>query len=127
MPTLTFKKKAATDAVRKGAMGGLVKAATFLIRDIRKAINVSYPPASSAGEYPHKRSGNLRAEIDYWEDADLLAVEVGATEDAQYWSDLEYGTKHMEPRPFLRPRAAALERELEAIVGSSVKVSMGGS
>lgn len=122
---LVFRKQQIVGTTRDAAMRGLVKAAQFLVRDIRKALNTPFPPASEEGEYPHKRTGNLRKEIDYWEDTSGMAVEVGASVDAQYWSDLEYGTKNMGPRPFVRPRADAMKSELEAIVGGEVKLSMG--
>lgn len=122
--SLQFKKAAIIAAEREAAQRGLVKAAQLLIRDVRQAINREFPPASSPGEYPAKRTGNLRKEIEYWEGE--LVVEVGATEDADYWSDLEYGTSVMAPRPFFRPRFAAKKKEMEQVAGLELKSQFGG-
>jgi HK97 gp10 family phage protein len=133
--TLTFRKAAIKGHTRESLQAGLVEAAEVLVRDIRQALNqpadIVVGPrggvrviGSSPGEYPRKRSGNLRKEIEYFEGE--LVVEVGATEGAQYWSDLEYGTVKMEARPVFRPRFAARKKDLEAIVGTRLKSFTGG-
>lgn len=130
MATLIFNKAKILGQAAEGAQRGINKAAMALVRDIRKALNKSgysgdtYTP-SKEGEYPHKKTGNLRKSVDWWEDTDNIAAEVGVNVDAPYWSDLEFGTIKMGPRPFVRPRVRAMRDELEQIVGVEVKISLG--
>lgn len=88
--------------IRSAIADVMEKAAAHIVRKIKADLNVPYPPASSPGEAPHKRTGNLRASVDYWLNRKRLEVEIGVNVDAPYWSDLEFGTVNMEARPFLR-------------------------
>ena len=98
----------------------------MLVRDVRMALNREWPPASAPGGYPHKRTGNLRKSIDYWMDSTARAAAwVGANEDAQYWSDLEYGTKRMAARPFLRPRAEANRERIRDQIEVEISKELG--
>lgn len=126
MAQLIFRKAEAIAKERAGVNRGLVKAVQFFVRDLRKALNQPYPPASKPNEYPHKRTGNLRKEIEWYHDEDEMAAEAGATIDAPYWSDLEYGTVWMSPRPFVRPRLAANWKEMQEMVGTELKAEFGG-
>jgi HK97 gp10 family phage protein len=133
----------AKSMIRSAARRGVVRLAQELVRDIRKALNlpVEYRRVSGKGrrkrgktviirskpgEYPRKETGNLRKSIDWWEDPDAIAAEVGANVDAPYWSDLEYGTVNMAPRPFIRPRVQVMRREASKIIGGEIKISLGG-
>lgn len=126
MPTLRFHKREAEARVTAGARRGVEKASQMLVRDVRQALNREWPPASLPGEYPRKRTGNLRKEIEYWMDTESRAAAwVGATVDAQYWSDLEYGTKRMAARPFLRPRAYENRDRIRQIIQSEIDKELG--
>jgi HK97 gp10 family phage protein len=76
----------------------LVKAGQYLQRKLRANLNTPYPPASSPGEMPHRRTGELRDSMDVFTSSDGLAVRV-TTEHAGY---LEYGTANMAARPFFQ-------------------------
>jgi HK97 gp10 family phage protein len=134
---LMLRTDKAKMVIRSAARRGVVRLAQELVRDIRKAINkpVEYQRVgkgttsvirSKPGEYPRKETGNLRKSIDWWEDPDAIAAEVGANVDAPYWSDLEYGTVNTAPRPFVRPRLQVLRREAPKIIGNEIKISLGG-
>jgi HK97 gp10 family phage protein len=76
--------------------------------DIRQRLNIAYPPASSPGDTPHRRTGNLSASTQarvVKREGDRISVDVANT--AEYAEHLEFGTDRMEPRPFMGP---ALQR-----------------
>lgn len=77
-------------------------AAAHIVRKIKASLNTPYPPASSPGEEPHRRTGTLRSSVDYWINRKTLEVDIGVNIDAPYWQHLEFGTVNMEARPFLR-------------------------
>jgi hypothetical protein len=58
--------------------------------------------ASAHGEYPATDTGNLISNI-YVRVTDTVAYVFSR---AKYSSDLEYGTRKMEPRPFMKPSLA---------------------
>lgn len=77
--------------------------------------------ASAPGEPPAVDTGRLRAsvghEVGY--DAEGLYANVGsgaspAVPGVDYAEYLEYGTRHMEPRPWLRPSVTAAEGDHHA-------------
>lgn len=76
-----------------------------------------YPPASSPGESPHLRTGELAGEVEVRQPADLER-EVAWTSD--HAMPLEFGTVNMGARPFATPAAEAVfpeaERYLEGLV-----------
>lgn len=88
-------------AVRSAIADGMERAAAHVKRTMRRLLNVPYPPASVAGESPHRRTGNLRKSIEFWVNRKTLQVWVGPTDEAEYGLYLEFGTKRMDPRPFM--------------------------
>jgi len=78
--------------------------------EAKRLLNTSFPPPSSPGEPPHKRSARLQTSIStrLGEDAEGIYVDIGTA--VEYGEYLEFGTARMEARPFLRPAlpAAAL-------------------
>lgn len=103
----------------------LAKTAASIVRKIKADLNTPYPPASSPGEAPHKRTGNLRASVDYWINRKTLEVDIGVNIDAPYWQYLEFGTVNMAPRPFLRTNivknAMAAQRRIEREAASAAR------
>lgn len=100
------------------AIGDIMeKVAAHIVRKIKADLNTPYPPASVPGEAPHRRTGNLRASVDYWINRKTLEVDIGVNVDAPYWQYLEFGTVNMAPRPFLRTNivknAMAAQRRIE--------------
>jgi len=78
-----------------------------LIRDIRGIVNTPYPPASTPGNPPHRRSGRLSKLLMAKVVGDELYVKSAARRgDAPYPKFLEEGTSKMAPRPYLRPVVA---------------------
>ncbi len=100
------------------AIGDIMEnVAASIVRKIKADLNTPYPPASVPGEAPHKRTGNLRASVDYWINRRSLEVEIGVNVNAPYWEYLEFGTVNMDARPFLRTNivknAMAAQRRIE--------------
>jgi len=82
----------------------------FLKARTQDDLSVLFPPASSPGEQPHKRTGNLQNGVDY-----TLTVFNETATECKVISQrangnplvpifLEFGTSHMLPRPYMTPR-----------------------
>jgi hypothetical protein len=78
--------------------------------DIREHWSGLYPPASSPGEPPAKRSGKLDRSVRarpgraHWIARAKVVIEVG------YGKFLENGTQRMAERPFMRPAIQRLRK-----------------
>jgi HK97 gp10 family phage protein len=93
---------------------GILRAAMYLKNRIRRNLSTPYPPASDPGEYPHRRTGELRRSVQL-QQGKTGTVRVGA--NVPHGRFLELGTSIMEPRPWLsqtlqeeRTRLAAIAR-----------------
>lgn len=77
--------------------------------------------ASAPGEAPATDTGNLvrSIRVDHQPASGRASVVVGA----EYGAELEFGTRKMAPRPFLRPAVANVRQKIPELVKSiSVKV-----
>lgn len=95
------QKKVIRDAIHRAQIAEGVQ----LVADIRKTINTAYPPASTPGTPPHKRTGNLSREVQFWDNKRTFEIEIGVTVDALYGLFLDEGTVKMKARPFLKKPA----------------------
>jgi HK97 gp10 family phage protein len=77
--------------------------------------------ASAPGEAPATDTGMLASSIGHDVSDDGMTVEIGSALD--YATDLEYGTKNMEARPFLEP---ALDKNRAAIL-ARIQKGAGGA
>lgn len=87
-------------------------------------LNEAFPPSSSPGESPHRRTGNLRAGAAHHAEATYSGAMVTvfitrAGDDPLIPVYLEFGTDRLAERPFMRPERdfwfAAARTELPAI------------
>lgn len=85
----------------------------------RRLLSIPFPPASSPGEAPHRRSGQLQRSGGVMP-AEKLHRELRFT--AEWAIYLELGTSKMAPRPFMRPMA----REAVKLVPGTFKKHLGG-
>jgi HK97 gp10 family phage protein len=83
---------------------------------MRKVLGARGSNRSRAGEMPHKDFGNLRASITWeiHEHGDYIVALVGSP--LRYSIDLEYGTKKMAARPFLRRTLKESQERIRQIV-----------
>lgn len=70
-------------------------------------LNNPYPPPSSPGSSPHKRSGRLQTSITWELGEDALGLFAAVGTNVEYGDYLERGTERMQPRPFLQPALQA--------------------
>jgi len=77
--------------------------------------------ASAPGEPPASDTGfNVNS---ITTDYDFGSLSGTVTARSQYAPYLEYGTRNMEPRPFMRPALMNKKDEIERIIASSIAVS----
>jgi HK97 gp10 family phage protein len=119
--TVTYKSKikGVPWAVRRAVADGMEQAARSLVRVMRANLNTPYPPASEPGEFPHKRTGNLRDNVDYWIDRKTLKLRIGPTVDAVYGLYLEYGTSRMAARPWIAPSYASRKQQFQNTIANA--------
>lgn len=111
-------------AVEAAALAGLREAGEASAQVFRQRVDTPYPPASSPGGPPHKRSGALSRSITSRVDSvggPTLHVGVfPGAEAVSYARCLQKGTGRMRPRPFLAQIAvtslanAAVQRAVAA-------------
>jgi HK97 gp10 family phage protein len=86
-------------------------------RIYRKSKNVQHQ-ASAPGEPPAVDSGELLRSIMF--DVHQFALEIGVAGGAPYAEALEFGTKKMQPRPFLNPAVEKHKQDIIDAVGDGV-------
>lgn len=118
------------EATRKEAVKKLHKAGMYLVGKIKQKISQGQPyvrygqkaiyyrglEPSSPGQPPKLITGQLRASIAY-EVTDDLRLRVGS--NLPYAAALEMGTRHMQPRPYLRSTVIENADKIKAILGGA--------
>jgi hypothetical protein len=91
-----------------------------IVEDIKQRISTAYPPASKAGEAPHRRSGNLLNRTSEFVTTDIGGLEVVLTlsNDAFYAAFLRDGTSKMAKRDFFQE--TDLDRYLPKVIDSAL-------
>ena len=122
---LTWHGEKIKRSMRAAFFNGMEAAGKSFVYHIRSSINKPFPPASAPGEPPHKRSGNLQAAVDYWVKKGKLELDIGVNIDAPYWSDLEFGTKKMEARPFIGVAVKRWLKNANRLIARAIKRNAG--
>lgn len=94
----------------------LNRAAIHLKTEIIRTISLDGPGPSSPGEPPERDTGELIAAIDHASAGMQAVVGTRAGSGIDYAAGLEFGTEHMDARPFVRPTVAAERREVQRIL-----------
>ena len=92
--------------ITKLTVAGVKDVGTMTVQQLRQDLATNYPPASSPGEPPHRRTGNLQngVEASYSESGlkvEISSLRAGGDELIPLW--LEFGTSKMAARPYMRP------------------------
>ena len=80
---------------------------------------VTVHQASAPGEAPARDTGNLAGRIQ--QDIDEAALEARISAQPPYAEALEFGTRKMEARPFMRRALAESERDVADAVRDAIK------
>ena len=98
-----------------------------LVNYIVEKISTSCPPHSDPGMPPNVETGNLRRNI-AWETPSYLrrriGTGVGNASSVGYAMWLEFGTRTMAPRPFLRPSLDETRDELTEMLKDAFAVGV---
>lgn len=115
------------------AIGGAMHEAAYIV-EARVKAKVLEPPktgrlykraktvvhqASAPGEAPASDTGNLVGNIT--QDVDESALEARISAQTPYAAALEFGTKKMEPRPFMRPALVESEKDVVDAVRDAIR------
>jgi hypothetical protein len=105
-----------TEAVRARILAEmnrrLDRSAITVVNEAKQSLSVAFPPSSSRGEPPAKRTGRLRASV-AWEPGPPLTRRVG--------TNVFYGRIwELDGRPWLRPALLKSAQRIEAILGAPI-------
>lgn len=133
---VNFNEQAILARVRLAAMRGVVRG-TESVRNEAISLVLNPPKtgriyrrrgiehqASAPGESPASDTGRLVGSIRTAYDHENLSGTVNAS--TNYAAYLEYGTKKMEPRPFMRPALANRREAIEADIARAVDRALRG-
>jgi hypothetical protein len=95
----------------------LAASAILVSNRAKELVSSAYPPASSPGEPPAKRTGHLRRSI-ATEPGVGLTYRVGTS--VFYGRVLELGGSQLAARPWLRPALMQSRPRIEAILGAPI-------
>lgn len=103
---------------------GLGNAGQVLHRRAVDVVNTPYPPASSPGQPPHRRSRTLQRGLTVWitRGVGTVVMHMGwRNNDPVYARFLAKGTARMAPRPALPVVLASRRRDILPTVANALK------
>lgn len=106
--------------IRNHLERNLDAAAVFLTNAVRDLISKGRP-ASGSWEPPHVQTGHLRRNVGWNRIAGLLrriGTGIGGKLSVGYAYWLEYGTRKMLPRPFMRPSLYSARADLKRLIST---------
>lgn len=86
-------------------------------RDAKGKFTKAKRSSSPPGDYPFKQTGFFRSNINTFFDAPRFRQLVGVAATAFYGRFLEFGTKHMDPRPWLYRTLRRIQPQIKSILG----------
>jgi len=110
-PKIKLRKRMAygktTRAVETALDPGMKRAASHMVGVAQALVSTPFPPASSPGDPPHRRTGKLRSSINYKKKRKGLYEITAGGPDVRQAVWMEYGTTKpkgsIARRPFMRP------------------------
>lgn len=115
----TWRDEAFRRLVAREAADRLESAAIVVERKAIELVSEPFPPASKPGEPPRDRSGKLGESITHRMDRGGLLAQIGVffgSPAYRYASLLEFGSRGLEARPFLRPALVQSKPEIRRIM-----------
>jgi hypothetical protein len=112
--TLKWYGEQLLSGLRKVVSGRLDDAGAMVAERMRQNVSVPAPPHSAPGEYPHLVSGELRAKIFVRREFLGMRTVVGCDDPKALW--LEFGTRYMAARPFIKRSWLEMEQKVRSHV-----------
>lgn len=110
--------------VNATAFDNLLRAVSFYHTKLLEEVNVSnprpYDSPSAPGEPPRKRTGFLQRNILYEVYKSAQMVRVGVSLNALYGLFLEFGTRFMQPRPWLLATLDKYWQQIKALASNRI-------
>ena len=133
-PKVRWRGKAVAAKVRRGIGMKVMLAAEMVASDIRTSFPSSGASGtrsgggdndnpSSPGEIPHGQTAHLKRNIGVEKKTELIArvgTGIGNRSSVGYAVWLEYGTRNMAARPYMRPGLKRNKRKIGKIIGGKV-------
>ena len=126
-----FHNAAINALFEKKATAGLTRAALWAVGEIKRSFKpgtgAEYPRggkihrASAPGQPPAVDTGRLRASITHEMQTEGQRVTARVGTNVEYAKELEFGTRRIAARPFLRPILTARKAELVEQFAKGVK------
>jgi len=107
--------------IREMARQATIAAAGQIAEEAATSMEGQMVPPSLPGHAPAIRSGILHGSIKAVSSDSLSSLSAVAYTDVEYAQHLEYGTVHMEARPFMVPAAEHVRPSFEASIVSALK------
>lgn len=108
----TMDKRRMAWVVRRSIADAIEDAGRYMVRYMRARLNIKYPPASSPGEYPRRRTGTLRDALFHKTNRHKLEGSLYFSDEAYYWRYLEEGTENMEARKLVADTIIELDKKI---------------
>lgn len=100
--------------VAKNVEKNLDTAADAIASRQRQFLSTPYPPASTPGESPHRRSGDLKSNVQVVKPGPLVR-QIGS--NTPYAAFLEVGTSKMAPRPWALKSLMESQQDIQMAFG----------
>jgi len=95
--------------------------------EVRESLSIDYPPSSSAGSPPHRRTGNLQNGVEQQVEVQSQAVELivfsnRVEDDPRVPEWLEFGSAFVRERPYMGPAFLRTRERLGENLVKALKV-----
>lgn len=105
----------------------MVRSTKIVSAEVTRSLSTGFPPASSPGDPPHHRSGDLRRSVfDRVTESRPGRFEGTVGVRAEHGIHLEFGTRRMAARPFLRPALDEFRPRYQGVMRTAIEASLRG-
>lgn len=128
--TLDWRGARVKPRMRAAAWAGIRAAALYFQRELKRVIGISNRNGenrSAPGEPPRRETGNLQKNVLVELDERKHVARVGVGGNAKYGAWLEFGTRRILPRPWIRPTIERLRATLAQVARKTAERFLGAS